>query len=528
MIADKIYYNGKIHTMVSEDDVVEAIAIYDGKIVAVGTNDEVLAEGAREKVDLEGKTVFPGLIDTHMHLFLDMQLKNTVSLHDCYSIAEVLEALRGGLDKVPEGLWFQPENFFIDRMKDGRWPTRQELDSVSTEIPIVLGSFCHHFHVLNTKALELCGIDADFKEEIEGQIWREEDGFPNGVIRDQAYPAYVLPKIPQPTLEQNVDAVADYFRDRAREGLTTLEVYQEDNPDGARMYLEARRKYGNLMRCGFTWYPDEVNKRGITTGFGDDFTKMGPLKFLADGSCGGRTAFFWDSYPGHPDVYGTPSFTQDELDALVKKYYDEGFELCIHAIGDRTIDMVLEAYEKAYDPEIGDDRRFYIAHCTLVPKDYVERAAKLPVFMQQSINWLVNFKDFFHDRFGEEGSERANRAFPLRDLIDAGVKVQCGSDAPVATVNPWVGIECAVTRKAPGHDLVQGGAQAITVYEALLTYTKFASYYNHDENKKGTLEVGKFADFIVTDRDPFAIDPRELHTIESVHTVLDGKVVYEK
>ncbi|MBD3689368.1 amidohydrolase [Nanchangia anserum] len=526
MKLDAIYRNGRIYTMRADGETIEALGILNGRIVVAGSNADVADYEAEREVDLEGAPVIPGLEDTHMHLYLDMLGRRRVDLGEARSWDDVERLLRAGLDHLEEGMWLTGENMSMAKLAEGAYPPRQVLDRVSTEVPIVAGSFCHHFHSLNTAAITACGLDRDDLGETDGQVPREDDGYPTGVVRDQAYPAFVAEHIPLPTLANNIPAVAEYLRELAGLGLTTLQVYQEDNPDGARLYQEVRRLHGPLMRLGFTWYADRANDRGIVSGFGDEWLKIGPLKYLADGSVGGRTAYLEEPYSDDPTSCGEASFTQDELDEIVRTRYNEGHELCIHAIGDRAISMVLDAFERAYDPEIGDARRLYIGHCTVPPTDFYERIADLPVYPQLSPNWWVNFEHFSHDRLGPEGSERHNRLFPIRDMLDHGVIVQCGSDAPVATVNPWVGIEGAVTRRAVGSDIPQAAAQAVSVYEALRCYTANAAYYNHEEHDKGTLEVGKFADFVQLSADPFTIDSDRLHTITAVRTIVGGHESY--
>lgn len=522
MILDSIYTNGRFYTMRSEGETVEALGVLNGRIVATGTAEELNRYEARRVVDLGGRAAIPGLEDTHMHLYLDMLTHQRVDLSSARSWDDVVDLLSAHCEDVPEGLWFTAENMNMAKLAEGAYPPREVLDRVPTDVPIIVGSFCHHFHSLNSAALEACGIDENFEEEIRGQIARGEGNRPTGVIRDQAYPQYVQPHIPQPSLESNITAMSAYLRELAGYGLTTLQVYQEDNPEGARLYQEIFRIHGPLMRLGFTWYPDSANDRGIVSGFGNEWLKIGPVKYLSDGGVGGRTAYLWEPYSDDPSTCGEPSFTQEELDDIVRRRYQEGHELCIHAIGDRAIDMVLDAFRKSYDPAIGDARRLYLAHCTIPPRDFYEKIEGLPVYPQLSPNWWVNFESFSHDRLGPEGSERHNRLFPIRDMLDRGVIVQCGSDAPVATVNPWVGIEGAVTRRAVGSDIPQAAAQAVSVYEALLTYTAYASYYNHEEHEKGTLEPGKWADFAVLTADPFAVEPTELHSLSSWLTVAGG------
>ena len=210
----------------------------------------------------------------------------------------------------------------------------------------------------------------------------------------------------------------------------------------------------------------------------------------------------------------------------MKTAYDAGHDVSIHAIGDAANDMVLTAFERAYDPAVGDARRFYFVHATLVSDTFIERAAKIPCVIAIQPVWLENFVNFGELRLGKE---RANRLFQIKDMMDAGLIVAGGTDAPVCTVNPFYGVECAVTRQAVGRDDVTLGAdQAISVYQAVEMVTKNAAYWCSEEHRKGTLEVGKLADFIVLDRDIFAIDPKLIHETQVQLTVLNGDVVFER
>ena len=446
MKIDRVYYNGVIRTMVSEGDTVEALAVHNGTIVAAGTSKEMRAIDACEYVDLQGRSVLPGFADTHMHLFHDCMGRITPNLSGCHSIPEILSLLEQRKESIKPGQWLTAENMHLEFLKEGRFPNCDELDSVSSEIPICIGSFCHHVHVLNSAALALAGIDASFQPMVADHVGRFDDGRPDGVVREVVYPEHVDPVIPR--------------------------------------------------------------------------------MMLTDGGIGSAGALMLEDYENPVGTRGECNYTQEELDELVKTAYDAGHDVSIHAIGDAANAMVLTAFERAYDPAVGDARRFYFVHATLVSDTFIERAAKIPCVIAIQPVWLENFVNFGELRLGKE---RANRLFQIKDMMDAGLIVAGGTDAPVCTVNPFYGVECAVTRQAVGRDDVTLGAdQAISVYQAVEMVTKNAAYWCSEEHRKGTLEVGKLADFIVLDRDIFAIDPKLIHETQVQLTVLNGNVVFER
>lgn len=526
MKIDRVYYNGVIRTMVSEGDTVEALAVHNGTIVAAGTSKEMRAIDACEYVDLQGRSVLPGFADTHMHLFHDCMGRITPNLSGCHSIPEILSLLEQRKESIKPGQWLTAENMHLEFLKEGRFPNCDELDSVSSEIPICIGSFCHHVHVLNSAALALAGIDASFQPMVADHVGRFDDGRPDGVVREVVYPEHVDPVIPRMSLQECVDAVHEHLQYCSSLGLTQLEVNQEDGPFGARLYTEMRRQKGLPCHLTLNWYPEYPNVRGLVTGFGDDDLKLGAIKMLTDGGIGSAGALMLEDYENPVGTRGECNYTQEELDELVKTAYDAGHDVSIHAIGDAANDMVLTAFERAYDPAVGDARRFYFVHATLVSNTFIERAAKIPCVIAIQPVWLENFVNFGELRLGKE---RANRLFQIKDMMDAGLIVAGGTDAPVCTVNPFYGVECAVIRQAVGRDDVTLGAdQAISVYQAVEMVTKNAAYWCSEEHRKGTLEVGKLADFIVLDRDIFAIDPKLIHETQVQLTVLNGDVVFER
>jgi len=525
MKADKVFYNGIIYTMVREGETAEAVAVYDGKIVAVGSNAEIRNMEAREYIDLGGKPVIPGMADTHMHLYQDCMEQDKVSMAEVRSFAEIIDTAGEALQGLSSGKWLLAENLHMDNLKEGYFPTASVLDQISKEIPVCIGSYCHHVHILNSRALEICGIDRNTDDHGKNTIELDESGNPNGIIRDRAYNEYVESKIPSLAMEESIEKVDAYLKRCSSIGLTQLHAYQEDNVDGIRMYQELRRKKGLKCRIGFHFLLDCPNNRGIVSRFGDDMLKLGAAKYLLDGSVGAASCLMYEPFSDQPDHCGSAAYTQEELNQAVKEAYDAGHEVAVHAIGDKANDMLLTAIENAYNPEIGWSRPFYMIHATIISKTFIERAKKLPVILSVQPIFIRPYVSMVRKRIGDE---RLHRCFAFRSMLDAGLLLTAGSDAPVCEKNPFHGIQCAVTRKDLGDNPeVIAEEQAVTVYEALCMYTKNAAHYLGEEHLKGTIEEGKVADFVVTDRDVFKTEPDRIASIKVLETVLGGEIVFK-
>ena len=524
-LADCVFYNGTIYTMEEEGSTVSAIAVFDGKIIAVGSTEELKKFPARQYIDLGGKTAIPGFADTHMHLYQDCMDRLKVNLNTSHCVEEVLTKLKENLPNISQKNWLLGENLHADYLKEDRLPSKEELDRVSTAIPIMIGSFCRHTHVLNSKALEICNIMEHRSEIQKDMLGYDKFGNLNGAVKENAYDTYVLPHIPVCTLEENIERMDHYLQYAASLGVTQLHAYQQDNPDGIQLYQELRKRKGLKCRIAFHFPLDPKSERNISTGMGDEFLKVGAAKYLIDGSIGASSALLYNDYSDLPGQRGIMTYSQEELNTLVKEAYDRGNDVAVHAIGDKGNDMVLTAFEHAYRSEIGWDRRFYIIHATLVSPSFIERAKKLPIVICTQPIFIRNFVNLSYRRIG---AERHQRFLALKSMMHAGLIVSSGSDAPVRELNPFYGIECAVTRRDIGSDEIITPGEELTVYEALSTYTKYAAYCVHEENLKGTISVGKTADLAVLDKDPFFCLPDELHTIRVEKTILGGKIVFSR
>lgn len=522
--ADKVYYNGNIYTMNAPNDIVSGIVVYDGKIIATGNDDKVKSYESHEYIDLKGYTVLPGFADTHMHLYQSCIERLLVNLSDAHSIKEICNKLRSAVNNLKPNQWLFGENIHSDYLIENRFPNCKELDEISTTIPIIIGSFCRHTHILNSKAIEICKLNEIHESMPVDMFEYFKDGNLNGIIKEWAYDKCVVPNLPLNTLEQNIEYMDEYLKYVASFGITQLHAYQNDNPDGVMLYELLRRKKGLKCRITFNFFPDTQNETNITTGFGDNMLKIGATKFLIDGSIGSSSALMYDEYCDAPGEYGIMTHSQEELNNMVKKAYDKGNDIAIHAIGDKGNDMALTAFENCYDENIGWDRRFYIIHATLISKTFIERAKKLPILLCTQPIFIRNFVNMSKSKIGDE---RDKRFMAFRTMLDNGLIVSAGSDSPVREINPFNGIECAVTRKDIGGNEVISTNQEVSVYEAISMYTKNAAYCSHEENIKGTLSVGKVADMVIIDTNPFTCPINNLHKIKVLETIMGGKTTFK-
>lgn len=532
--ADKLFINGKFYSMVSEEDTFEAMAIYDGKIIETGSNEEIGKYDAKEVVDLKGKTVLPGFTDTHLHMMLDCDAKEKVDLAAVTTLSEMIEKMREAEKQLsnPES-WLQGVNFHIDTIKEGRFPNRFELDQISMSRPIAIQSYCGHAHIVNSKVMDIVGIDKNFTKCDPELIDKDEDGEPNGVLRESVFSDFVLPILPEPieSSKYRRDLANRYIMDYAEAGLTTLQTFSSLSGD----MLEYLNMYKYMEEAGELPIRIVVNTcaeppKGIGAVSGcnyyNDKIKYGAKKIFSDGSLSSRTAALRDDYSDMPGERGVMVHSQESLNAEVKNAYDMGMEVAIHAIGDRALDMVLDAIENAYDPQSENKNRFRIIHVQIVWPEQIERMKKLPVILDVQPGFIMNWVDIAVDRLGKE---RMAYMFPFRSMMDAGLILTGGSDACVVEARPLEGIECAVTRKdcRGRSENILAPDESISVFEAASMFTRNAAYCTREEEIKGTLEVGKYADLVVLDENLFEVPVETIHNIKVCRTVVAGKTVYE-
>jgi predicted amidohydrolase YtcJ len=540
--ADKTFYNGKIYTMKAPGETVSAIVIADGKIVYAGTDDEALAYPAKEKEDLGGRVGLPGFTDTHIHTFMDCSGKQNVMLSSAKRIDDIVEILKASNDGGEDWLFGAGvEMLKADDDGDARYPNRYDLDKVSADRPILLYSHCLHFSMLNSKALEVIGATKE-NERDDDCITYFDDGEPNGVFREAGYAKYVSPMFDElyADPEYRIKILRDGLTEYPEHGLTTLHCISGLANAAPSEFFDqyyALEKEGTLpvrVRINSAYLPSLLNP---LTGFGTDMVKVGSKKIFSDGSLGGRSAAMIEPY-SDADERGSTLYNLDEMIALFREAYDAGIECSVHAIGDAAMELVISAAEAVYpkideaDPvkrlKIAGLRRLRIIHVSVVAPGHIERMRRMPIILDMQPNFINSDGFFINDRLGD----RLKYYTPIKSSIEAGIIVTGGSDAPVDEARPLIGIECAVTRK--GVDDWPFGAlaadEAISVYDAVSLYTRNAAYCSSEEDIKGTISEGKYADFILLEKDLFEVKPEDygtIHNIRVLKTVVGGKTTWE-
>jgi predicted amidohydrolase YtcJ len=534
---DKLFYNGKIYTMNAPGETVEAVVVHDGKIIFAGTNDDAADYPVADEEDLGGRIGLPGISDTHIHVLTDCNNKGFIALNGARSIAEIIELMRAR-DDGGSG-WLIGCDLTMSDLAENRYPTVRELDRISADRPVAILSHCLHVIMVNGKVIEMADLTNE-KATGDASLTFLDDGSPDGVIREEAYIKYFIPVMANVLAgEDERKAIArEYVGDYSRRGYTTLHAissYETDPPvEYFDQYYELEKE-GNLpvrVIVNSAHFPDALNTQ---TGFGTDMVKAGAKKIYLDGSLGGRTAAMREPYSDAPDEKGGLLYTKEELTALMRHAYDKGMEVSVHVIGDAAMDTLLDAAESVYPasderlPEkrlmAAGTRRLRVIHACIADPGQIERLRRLPIMLDVQPNFIHSDSGFAPDRLGE----RVKYFMPLRSYTDAGILLTGGSDAPVDPPLPFLGIECAVTRRSTDGFPAEGFVpeEAISVYEAVSMYTRNAAYCSGEEHLKGTVSAGKYADFILIDKNIFEIEPTELHNIKVLKTVVGGKTRWE-
>ncbi len=434
--------------------------------------------------------------------------------------------LKAGLETVKPGKWLTGYQISAFSLKENRLPTRHDLDKVSDKVPIFLSSSCLHSFMLNSRGLALSGITQNFSGPERRLLDFDGFGELTGRLKEHGLLKTVNAVKPPllETLSEQMAALHDALLDFSRSGFTTVHSYDGfdgSETDGFKVYQELRRAGRLPMRVVLNKQNGVNNALGAISGFGDEFIKYGSVKLLTDGCFSQHSAFLLESYADMDGFYGIPLYKDDEYLALVKRAYDAGNDVAIHVIGDGGMAQVLSLIEKVYDPK--RKQQFRLIHGSLTTPGQWETLAKYPV--------TVDMQPVFIPSMGTTGRERLGRIrekylLPMKSMLDHGICVTGGDDAPIATHNPFVGIRYAVLREIELDGEVLNPSECLSVYEAASLYTRNAAHCAHEEDIKGTVEVGKLADFIVLDRDIFEIPKKEISQTKVLKTYLGGKAVY--
>lgn len=539
---DLIFLNGKIITMDGTMPQVEALYIKDGIIVAVGTNLDILSykNSNTEIIDLDGKLMVPGFNDSHMHLLNYGSSLLNVNLVGAKSIEEMIERTTKFIldNNINSNNMVQGRGWNHDYFTEKRFPNRYDLDKISSTQPILLTRTCGHVSVVNSKALEIAGITKNTPQVDGGYFDIDENGEPLGIFRENAL-GLVCNQITEPSIEDIKKMIITAAAKANAQGITSvqsddlLSVTGEDFTKVIGAYTGLRNERKLTVRVNEQSHFENIQNlnrfinMGYTTGKGDEFFKIGPLKLMSDGSLGARTAYLCQQYSDDPSTSGIPVFTQEELDNLVITAHNSGMQVAVHCIGDKAMYMVFESIEKAQKQNYREDPRHSIVHCQITDETLLNKFKELnviahiqPIFLDYDLHIVEN----------RVGHERAKTTYNWKGLLDRGVHITCGSDCPVENFDVLPGIYSAVTRKDLKGYPENGWLpeQCLTVMEALHGFTLGAAYASFEENLKGSVTPGKLADLVVLSEDIFEIDHDRIKDVMVEMTYLGGKLVYKR
>lgn len=529
----QIFFGGKVFT--GELPLQEAFCVENGRFTAVGSSAEILAlqQAGDALTDLEGRFVCAGFNDSHMHLLNYGYAMTCCDLmQHTASIADLQDGLQDFIREqhIAPGHWVRGRGWNQDYFTDGHGlPTRADLDAVSLEHPVCIVRCCGHCLVLNSKAIELLGLTADTPQPNGGHY-----DLAAGLFEDSAM-SMVYTRLPVPSRSELKAMLRAASAQLNRCGVTSCQTddlcafenldyeeviaaYQELQQEGGltvRVYEQAQLPMLESLRTFLD--------KGYNTGWGKGLFRMGPLKMLGDGSLGARTAFLREDYADAPGQRGLAIFTQQQFDDMVSLAHSRGMQVAIHAIGDGILDRVLHAYEKALAACPREDHRCGVIHVQLTRPEQLQRMADMhlhayiqSIFLDYDINIVEK----------RAGAALAATSYAFHTLKEMGLHVSNGTDCPVEMPVALKGIQCAVTRRTLAGKGPYRPEEAMTVQEALRSYTIEGAWASFEEKEKGLIAPGYLADFTILDKDPFATAPECIGTIQPLQTWLNGKRVY--
>jgi predicted amidohydrolase YtcJ len=527
---DKIFINATVWTGESSQPFAQAVAVYDGKILAVGPNVKIapLAGAETTIIDTGGKLMLPGFIDNHTHFMSGGFHLESIDLRYAKDEEEFAQMIGEWASQHP-GRWVTGGTWDHDNWPGGTLPTKELIDRYAPDTPVFVSRYDGHMAVANSYVLQLAGITAETPDPPGGQIVRDpHTGEPTGLLRDEAM-NLVYPHIPDPNEEERMEAALRALAEARRLGVTSIQDIS--SPDDFRLYQSLRNNGELTVRIYAIlpiWLWEHLATGGIQAPFGDEYIRIGALKAFADGSLGSSTALFYEPYDSDPDTRGLPMDVV--LDGRLERWAigadRAGLQLAIHAIGDSANSMMLDLFEKIISVNPERDRRFRIEHAQHIHPEDFQRFAELGVIASVQPYHAIDDGRWAEGRIG---FTRCQTTYPFRTFIDNGVKMSFGSDWTVAPLNPLYGIYAAVTRRTIDGENPDGWfpEQKISVEEAVRAYTIGAAYAAYDEHDKGTITPGKYADLVLLSKNIFEIDPVDIENVEVVMTVVGGDVVYD-
>ena len=530
--ADLVIVHGHVWTVDPEHLRAEAVAVHDGRIVAVGSDAEIAKwiGPATKSIDAQGKSVLPGFIDAHVHFSSGGGEISSVQLRDASTPQEFARRIGEQARKLAAGEWMLGGTWDHELWGGTPLPSHDWVDSLTPDTPVFVSRYDGHMAMANALALRLAGITRDTKDPPGGTIVRDNHGNPTGLLKDAAM-SLVYRVIPPPSEEQLLRMIHAAMEEARRVGVTSIHDISSTEDVRAYQTLEARGEL-TLRIYSITPLPQwqAPATAGIRAGFGNDWIHLGALKGFADGSLGSTTALFEKPYDDAPETSGLPNemmLPEGNMLKMALGADKAGLQLAVHAIGDKANRIMLDIYaEVAKQNGARGDRRWRIEHAQhLRPEDFA-RFEQLAVIASVQPYHAIDDGRWAEKRIGHE---RAKTTYAFRTFLNHGVRLAFGSDWTVAPLNPMLGLYAAVTRatldgKNPGGWFPE---QKLTLEEAIEAYTMGSAFAEFREKEKGSLTPGKLADVVVLDSDLFAMTQEKIKDAAVRYTIVGGKVVYQ-
>lgn len=536
LYADMIFKNGIVVTVDSANSLCEAVAVKGNRIVYVGDNAgaEMWLGPDTSVIDLAGRALLPGFIDSHMHLGMTGQ--NAAVIIDCNSnkvtsISQIQQKIREAAAKAPKGAWIKATGYEQSKLKEGRHPTRDELDEAAPDNPVQLTRCCLHMGVYNTLALKAGGITGP-EMFAPGEVVVDENGRMTGLLKETAC-TYMWDKVIYTkdeylrSFKAANDILLSYgvtsMHDGSFYGEETIGLYQDACRNGiikVRMYNLLYHAYGKKKTI--EWVNDFIST-GIHGGLGDDHFRLGHVKILIDGSTSGPSCATSQPYSHDPALKGIQLYTQEEADDIIIKAHNAGFNVSAHAVGDVAVDVILTAIERAM-AQNPRPCRHRIEHCGIINENLLSRIKKAGIVPVPNPGFFNENAEIYVKYYGD----RVNWMFPLRAYLDNGITAALGSDSPVIEADPMIGLYGALTRADKCSGIVAGKDQRIGIMDAIRMYTYNGAYASLEEKIKGSIEPGKLADLVILSGNILDTPVEELKSLKADMTVIDGQIVYER
>jgi len=530
--ADLIITNANVWTGDEAHPTAQAVAVLGDRIVAVGSNAEILLWRGTEtkKIDAGGKLLLPGFNDAHVHFIDGGRQLDSVQLNDATSTDQFVRRIAEQVKKTPKGEWILGGDWDETKWNPPDLPTREMIDPLTPDNPVLLSRYDGHSALANSLALRLAGITAQTPDPPGGSIVRDAQGNPTGDLKDAA--VELADKVVPPlTHDQRMQAAKRALEYAASLGVTSVQTMNPEYADIAVFseLLQTGELTTRIYAAPLITGVDDQAKIGIRHAFGGPHLRIGAVKAFADGSLGSRTAYFFEPFSDEPNNHGLLTAEMQPLSLMRNRMMTAdaaGLQICTHAIGDQAISMVLDLYTDVVKAHRGAERRLRIEHAQHMAEKDFSRFAQLDVIASVQPYHAIDDGRWAEARIGHD---RASRTYAFRTFLNHGVHLAFGTDWDVAPLNPLLTVYAVVTRATLDGKNPNGWfpEQKLTVAEAVHAYTMGSAYAEFQEREKGSITPGKLADMVLLSDDIFAIDPSKIRDVKVLKTIVGGKVIWD-